>query len=97
MKAKLLDSQELIALDTELPKWKLHHSKLHREWKFQNFVEAFGFMTKVALLSEAMNHHPEWENVYGLVTIELTTHDLGGLTNLDVQLAKSINLLNSND
>ena len=95
MKTKLLSSNELIYLQKELPNWELRNSKIFREWQFSNFVEAFGFMTKVAMLAEAMNHHPEWGNVYATVTIELTTHDSGGLTNLDLQLAKAINLLES--
>ena len=93
MKTKLLEAQDLIPLQKELPKWEVQQSKLRRKWRFENFVEAFGFMTKVALLAEAMNHHPEWSNVYSTVTIELTTHDQKGLTNLDVQLAKAINSL----
>jgi len=93
MKTKLLEAQDLIPLQKELPKWEVQQSKLRRKWRFKNFVEAFGFMTKVALLAEAMNHHPEWSNVYSTVTIELTTHDQKGLTNLDVQLAKAINSL----
>ena len=93
MKTKLLEAQDLISLKKELPKWEVQQSKLRRKWRFKNFVEAFGFMTKVALLAEAMNHHPEWSNVYSTVTIELITHDQKGLTNLDVQLAKAINSL----
>ena len=93
MKTKLLEAQDLISLKKELPKWEVPQSKLRRKWRFKNFVEAFGFMTKVALLAEAMNHHPEWSNVYSTVTIELTTHDQKGLTSLDVQLAKAINSL----
>ena len=93
MKTKLLEAQDLISLQKEFPKWEVQQSKLRRKWRFKNFVEAFGFMTKVALLAEAMNHHPEWSNVYSTVTIELTTHDQKGLTNLDVQLAKAINSL----
>ena len=94
MTTKLLNSQDLIALQKDLPEWELQQSKLRRRWQFKNFVEAFGFMTRVALLAEAMNHHPEWSNVYATVTIELTTHDLNGLSSRDVQLAKAINLLN---
>ena len=90
---KLLEAQDLIPLQKDLPQWEVQQSKLRRKWRFKNFVEAFGFMTKVALLAEAMNHHPEWSNVYSTVTIELTTHDQKGLTNLDVQLAKAINSL----
>ena len=93
MNTKLLEDQDLVSLQKELPQWEIQQSKLRRSWKFKDFVEAFGFMTRVALLAEAMNHHPEWSNVYSKVTIELTTHDKKGLTNLDLQLAKSINLL----
>ena len=93
MKEKLLAAQELISLKEELPNWEVQQTRLRRQWHFKNFVEAFGFMVKVALLAETMNHHPEWSNVYSTVTIELTTHDLDGLTYRDVQLAKAINLL----
>ncbi len=93
MNKSLLGQQELTSLIELLPNWKIKNSKLCREWEFRNFVEAFGFMTKVAMLSEKLNHHPEWNNVYSKVTIELTTHDLNGLTSLDVQLAKAIDLL----
>ena len=61
--------------------------------KFANFIEAFAFMTKVAIIAEGMNHHPEWSNVYAQVKIQLTTHDLGGVSNLDLELAKQINSL----
>ena len=94
MKTSLLSQEELKSLIEVLPNWEIKNSKLHKEWKFKNFVEAFGFMTKVAMLSEALNHHPEWNNVYSKVTIELTTHDLNGLSSLDIQLAKAIDLLN---
>ena len=90
MKPRLLETKELISLRQELPKWEVQNSRLKRNFNFSNFIEAFGFITKVAMLSEIMNHHPEWSNVYSKVTIELTTHDLGGLTNRDVQLAKEI-------
>jgi len=61
------------------------------EFKFSNFIEAFSFMTKIALICEKYNHHPNWENVYSKVIIRLTTHDLGGITNLDQTLASEIN------
>jgi len=64
-----------------------------REFKFSNFIEAFGFMTKVAIIAEGLNHHPNWENVYNSVKIELWTHSLNGLSNLDIQLAISIDKL----
>ena len=95
MTVQLLTSQELNSLHKELPGWELQNSRLRREWKFSDFIEAFGFMTKVAMLAETKNHHPNWSNVYSKVTIELTTHDAGGLTNLDIQLAKAISLLKS--
>ena len=63
------------------------------EFKFKNFSEAFAFMTRVALLAEGANHHPEWSNVYNKVTVTLTTHDDGGLTVKDVSLAESIDRL----
>ena len=61
--------------------------KLHREYKFADFVHAFGFMTTAALAIEKMNHHPEWFNVYNQVRVDLTTHDAGGITAKDVELA----------
>jgi 4a-hydroxytetrahydrobiopterin dehydratase len=64
-----------------------------RNYKFKDFSEAFGFMTRVALLAQAADHHPEWSNVYSKVSITLTTHDAGGLTSKDVALAKAIDKL----
>tara|TARA_B100001094_G_scaffold219884_1_gene213926 strand:- start:335 stop:559 length:225 start_codon:yes stop_codon:yes gene_type:complete len=69
------------------------NEKLRRDFQFRDFVEAFGFMSQVALLAEARNHHPNWSNVYNRVTIELTTHDLGGLSTLDTELAIAIDRL----
>ncbi|NDB31954.1 MAG: 4a-hydroxytetrahydrobiopterin dehydratase [Nitrososphaeria archaeon] len=74
----------------ELPRWTIKNGKLHRELIFADFSEAFSFMTKVALHAEKMNHHPEWFNVYNRVTIDLMTHDAGGITSNDVELAKFI-------
>lgn len=73
------------------PHWDLRDDALHRELRFRDFVEAFSFMTAVALLAERMNHHPDWSNVYATVTIRLTTHDAGGVTEKDVKLAEGIN------
>jgi 4a-hydroxytetrahydrobiopterin dehydratase len=78
---------------TELRGWSLREGKLHRELTFPNFVEAFGFMSSVALLAERMDHHPEWSNVYGRVVIELTTHDAGGISERDFELARKIEAL----
>jgi 4a-hydroxytetrahydrobiopterin dehydratase len=73
-----------------LPGWSLRSEKLYRRCVFTDFVEAFGFMSKVALLAEAANHHPEWSNVYNRVEIYLTTHDAGGITARDFDLARRI-------
>ena len=64
-----------------------------RTLRFRNFSEAFGFMTQVALAAERLDHHPDWSNVYKTVTIELTTHDAGGLTELDFRLARRIDMI----
>lgn len=66
---------------------------ISRDFKFKDFSEAFGFMTRVALLAQAADHHPEWSNVYNKVSITLTTHDAGGLTSKDVKLAGEIDKL----
>lgn len=73
-----------------LKSWKLEKDQLVREYKFKDFIEAFGFMTKVALLAQQSNHHPEWSNVYNKVKICLTTHDVGGITEKDLRLALEI-------
>lgn len=64
-----------------------------KEFVFENFVEAFGWMTRVALVAEKMGHHPEWFNVYKTVSVTLSTHDVGGLSELDVRLAKRMDAL----
>jgi 4a-hydroxytetrahydrobiopterin dehydratase len=74
----------------DYPGWRLVDGKLHRDLAFADFVAAFGFMTQVALLAETMNHHPEWRNVYNRVTIDLTTHDVGGISDKDFVLAAKI-------
>lgn len=73
--------------------WSIKEEKLHREFKFTDFIAAFGFMTKVALLAERVNHHPEWSNVYNKVSISLTTHEAGGLSTRDFELAQEISKL----
>jgi len=83
-----------IEIDSELknlPGWKIENKKLHKEFIFENFNQAFGFMTRAAMEIEKINHHPEWFNVYNKITIELTTHDMGGITKNDVNLAKILN------
>lgn len=76
-----------------IPDWKLQGNYLHRDFKFPDFISAFGFMTRVALEAEKLNHHPEWKNVYNSVSITLNTHDAGGITELDFKLAARINKL----
>ena len=75
--------------------WTLENGKLNRDFKFANFVEAFGFMTSAAIEAEKMNHHPEWFNVYSKVKVQLVTHSADGITSLDVDLAKKMNALAS--
>jgi 4a-hydroxytetrahydrobiopterin dehydratase len=86
-----LDDARIQAELASLPGWSLAAGKLHREIKFADFNEAFGFMARVALHAEALNHHPEWFNVWATVRIDLTTHDCGGISMRDVELAKRIN------
>ncbi len=78
---------------TQLNGWRLRQGKLHKSFQFPDFVSAFGFMTQVAILSEQMGHHPEWFNVYNRITIDLVTHDAGGISNLDIELAQKIDRL----
>jgi 4a-hydroxytetrahydrobiopterin dehydratase len=85
-----LPNDEVIKRLTQLADWKVQDGKLRREFIFKDFVEAFGFMAKVALHAERMNHHPEWSNVYNRVTVELVTHDAKGITERDFKLAEKI-------
>jgi 4a-hydroxytetrahydrobiopterin dehydratase len=75
--------------------WKLVEGReaIAKRFVFRDFSEAFGWMTRVALLAEAMNHHPEWKNVYKTVDVTLATHDAGGLTELDVRLARAMDAI----
>ena len=93
MAASPLTPDQIQALPQQLPAWSLVNGKLRRELRFADFVEAFGFMSRVALVAEAMGHHPEWSNVWNRVEINLTTHDLGGLSSLDRELALRIDQL----
>ena len=89
---RLLESD----IEKELKKltgWSVKNDKLHKEFQFNDFNQAFGFMTRAAMEIEKMNHHPEWFNVYNRITVELTTHDAGGITNNDVNLARILNSL----
>lgn len=90
--SKLEDSEVERRLG-ELGGWTLADGKLHRELAFTDFVEAFGFMSRLALEAEKRDHHPEWFNVYGRVVIDLQTHDAGGISERDFELAAAANRL----
>jgi 4a-hydroxytetrahydrobiopterin dehydratase len=91
---RLTDAERAVAL-AGLPGWTLRPDGLaiSRDFKFADFTEAFAFMTRVALHAEKADHHPEWSNVYNRVQVTLTTHDAGGLSQRDVNLAKAIDAL----
>ena len=91
MEPYLLRDRELKELVVKIPGWEIKSKHIQREFNFANFIEAFSFMTKIALICEKYNHHPNWENVYSNVMIRLSTHDLGGISNLDQTLASEIN------
>ena len=82
-------SDELKTLDG----WSVKDGKLHKDFQFDSFNEAFGFMARASMEIEKMNHHPEWFNVYNKLSVDLMTHDAGGITNNDIQLAKILNSL----
>lgn len=86
-----LSESEIKSAISNLDDWALKDSKLHRSFKFSNFVEAFTFMTAVALNAEKIDHHPEWFNVYNTVKIDLMTHDVDGISDYDIKLANLIN------
>ena len=88
---KKLSDQEIQDSLTEIEAaWKIKEGFLRREFVFKDFVEAFSFMTSVALVAEKSAHHPNWKNAYNKVTIDLNTHDADGITNKDFDLAKAI-------
>jgi len=84
---KKLSDAEISDAIARMPGWTVANGKLHREYKFADFPHAFGFMATAAPAIEKMNHHPEWSNVYNRVAVDLTTHDAGGITVRDVELA----------
>lgn len=90
MAARKLSDSEIQALLTHANGWTLVNGKLHREYKCKDFNAAFGNMTRVALVAESMNHHPEWFNVWNTVIIDLTTHSVKGISNFDFVLAEKI-------
>jgi 4a-hydroxytetrahydrobiopterin dehydratase len=90
MARAVLGADELARALAELPGWGLAGGKLHREYRFADFNAAFGFMSRVALEAERMNHHPEWSNVWNRVVVDLVTHDSGGITASDLALARKM-------
>jgi 4a-hydroxytetrahydrobiopterin dehydratase len=95
MITKLSESDVRSAL-RGLSGWTVLDGKLHREYKFADFIHAFGFMTSAAIVAEAMGHHPEWFNVYNRLTVDLTTHDAGGISAKDLELAAKLDALYTN-
>ncbi|MEM1403497.1 MAG: 4a-hydroxytetrahydrobiopterin dehydratase [Pseudomonadota bacterium] len=91
-----LSQEQVQAALEDLPGWAMDDGKLYREFRFADFVSAFSFMSAVALHAERANHHPEWFNVYSAVSVWLTTHDAGGITQKDLDLAESMSALSSN-
>lgn len=97
MMTRMTDAEIASALSTlndQLEvQWQIRDAKLHKIFSFKNFIEAFGFMTRVALRAEKMNHHPEWSNVYKQVEVNLTTHEVNGISEKDFELADIIEKL----
>lgn len=90
---RALTPDEVAAALRELPRWAEREGKLHRELGFADFSEAWGFMSRVALQAEKLDHHPDWSNVWATVVVDLSTHDLGGISTLDVELARRIDAI----
>jgi 4a-hydroxytetrahydrobiopterin dehydratase len=88
-----LSDTEVAAALAELTGWTVEAGKLHRVFRFADFSEAWGFMSRVALVAEQLDHHPDWSNVWATVVIDLVTHDAGGITAVDVAFARRVNLL----
>ncbi len=88
--SKLSPDQVQAAL-ASLPGWEAANDRLHRTFIFADFIEAWGFMSRAALIAQAMDHHPDWSNVYKTVNVDLYTHDAGGITQLDIELATRMN------
>jgi len=91
MKAQKLSDSEIQSELKKIEGWSLVSGKLHRAFECKDFAAAFGRMTQVALVAESMNHHPEWLNVWNKVVIDLNTHSVQGISNLDFELAGKIN------
>lgn len=92
-KSEKMSEAEIAKKLPSLRGWTFTAGKLHREFKFADFVHAFGFMSGAALCAEGMNHHPDWSNVYNKVVVDLNTHDAGGVTEKDFKLAAKMDEL----
>ena len=88
-----LSDQDIAACLESLPDWERDGNRIRCRYRFKDFVHAFGWMSSAALVAESLNHHPEWKNVYNTVEVELTTHDVQGLTEADFKLAEAMNNL----
>jgi 4a-hydroxytetrahydrobiopterin dehydratase len=93
MRPERLSEDQIQTELKNLSGWTIKNGKLHKDFVFDDFVDAFGFMSKASLHIERLNHHPEWFNVYNKLSVDLTTHDAGGITQNDVALAKVLNSL----
>ncbi|MEM3144092.1 MAG: 4a-hydroxytetrahydrobiopterin dehydratase [Candidatus Nitrosotenuis sp.] len=93
MRLERLSEDQIQTELKNLSGWTIKDGKLHKDFVFDDFVDAFGFMSKASLHIERLNHHPEWFNVYNKLSVDLTTHDAGGITQNDVALAKVLNSL----
>jgi 4a-hydroxytetrahydrobiopterin dehydratase len=91
--AAVLDQDALTSALADLTGWEVAEGKLHRELQFANFSEAFGFMARVALVAEKLDHHPDWSNSWNRVVIDVVSHDAGGITDGCVELARRISEL----
>jgi 4a-hydroxytetrahydrobiopterin dehydratase len=93
LERRKLSHEEVTSQLKSLYGWTLENGKLHKEFEFKNFVEAFGFMSRTALIAERLNHHPEWSNTWNKVVIDLTTHDVGGISSWDFVFAQEVEKL----
>jgi len=92
-RSPILSGPDLAEALRDLPGWTAEPGKLHKTFRFADFSAAFGWMTRVALFAEKRDHHPEWTNVWDTVTVDLVSHDAGGITARDVDLAKEMERL----
>ncbi len=93
MRLERLSKEQIKKEISSLQGWNIINGKLHKDFAFKDYVEAFGFMCRASIHIEKMNHHPEWFNVYNKISIDLVTHDAGGITQNDINLARIFNLL----